>query len=590
MSDEKIFSDTEQTHATTRPPLLARRQMAVSGHSLATHAAMRLLDHGGNAVDAGLAGMLCLAVVQPDMVSFAGVAPMIIHAAKDNATKTVTGLGTWPKTASTEYFLEHHAGQLPEGILRTVVPAAPDACIRALEAFGSMRFADIAADALDLAENGFPVHRFLENGIRESEKGYRQWPENASIFLPGGSVPKTGETFFQKDLADTIRAMAEAETAALARGGSREDGLHAARDVFYTGSVGRAITDFHAANGGLLTQEDMAAFACDVEDPLALRFGEYTVLTHGAWCQGPVLPMILNILGDTDLAALGHNTTDYIHTLAEAMKLAFADRERLFGDPKFVDVPLAGLLSPEYGARQRARIKKQTAWETMPPSGNPFAAEGRDAPPSFNPASGPDAPAFAEHALDTSYICTVDRWGNFFSATPSDMSFNTRVIPGTGLAVSSRGSQSWIKPGHPSRVEPGKRPRLTPTGCLILRNGTPWMILGTPGGDVQCQTNLQVLLNVIVFGMNPQEAVEAPRFAVFNYPGSFYPHTYNKGVLRLESRIGDAVAADLAARGHTVKHWPGWAWKSGGACLIMHCGDHLAGGSDPRRECHGSGW
>lgn len=589
MSDEKVFSDTEQTHATTRPPLYGKKHMAVSGHSLATHAAMRLLDRGGNAVDAGLAGMLCLAVAQPDMVSYAGVAPMIIHCPRKNATVTISGLGWWPGAASTEFFMEHHGGKLPEGILRTVVPATPDACIRALAQFGTLRFADIAADALDLAENGFMVHRFLENGIRESEAKYRQWPENTAIFLPGGTVPKTGEIFFQKDLAATIRAMIHVEKTALGTGSAREAALESARNEFYTGSVGRAITDFHKANGGLLTQEDMAAFACEVEEPLAFRYGEYTVLTHREWCQGPILPMVLNILGDTDLAAMGHNAPEYIHTLAEALKLAYADRERLFGDPKFTDVPIKGLLSPEYGAERRVKITEK-AWTGMPPSGDPFAAEGRAAPAAFSPESDPDSPAAGEHALDTSYIATVDKDGMFFSATPSDMSFNTQIIPGTGLAVSSRGSQSWVRPGHPSCIEPGKRPRLTPTGCMILRGGEPWLILGTPGGDTQCQTNLQVLFNIIHFGMNPQEAVDAPRFAVFNYPGSFYPHTYTKGVLRLESRICGATSSALAALGHTVQAWPNWAWKAGGACLIMRGDGRLEGATDPRRECAGMAW
>ena len=588
MSDEKVFSDTEQTHKTTRPLLAGKSHMAVSGHSLATHAAMRLLDRGGNAVDAGLAGMLCLSVVQPDMVSYAGVAPMIIHCPRTQEHFTISGLGWWPKAATTDFFLKNHEGKLPEGILRTVVPATPDACIQALTRFGSMHFADIASDALDLAENGFVVHKYLENGIRESEDEYRQWPENIAIFLPENKIPEAGELFFQKDLATTIRTMIEAEKTALASGSSWEEGLKAARDAFYTGPIGKIIVDFHKNNGGLLTQDDMAAFSCDVESPLAFQYGEYTILTHREWGQGPVLPMVLNILGDTDLAAMGHNSPEYIHIVTEALKLAYADRERLFGDPKFVDVPIKGLLSPEYGMAQQAKITGK-AWSGMPPSGDPFAAEGRTAPPRFDPESDPDAPTVTEHALDTSYIATVDKNGMFFSATPSDMSFNTQIIPGTGLAVSSRGSQSWVKQGHPSSIEPGKRPRLTPTGYMVLREGKPWLVLGTPGGDTQCQTVIQVLFNVIHFGMNPQEAVDAPRFAVFNYPGSFYPHTYNKGLLRLEARIDDAVSAALAARGHVVKRWPDWAWKAGGACMIMRDGT-LAGATDPRRECAGMAW
>lgn len=590
MSDEKVISNTEQTRATHRPPTRGKKHMAISGHALATHAAMRILDKGGNAVDAGVAGTLCLAVLQPDMVSFAGVSPILIHHAPSGENSAITGVGYWPEAASTEYFLRNHEGKLPLGILRTVVPALPDACIQALQKYGSMSFAEIAEDALDLAVHGFPTHQFLANGIRESEDNYRLWPENSDIFLPGGRVPEVGSLFVQQDLGATILSMGRAESDAKARGKERREALAAARDEFYCGGIARKITDFHAANGGLLRPDDMAGFACDVESPLAFAFGEYTVLTHNAWCQGPVMPMALNILQGIDLAGMGHNTAAYIHTISEALKLAFADRERLFGDPKFVDIPVSGLLSAAYGKERQQYIRQEQAWTAMPPSGDPFAAEGRKATSSFDPFSDPEAPRADEHALDTSYICVTDQWGSFFSSTPSDMSFNTQIIPGTGLAVSSRGSQSWIVPGHPSSIAPGKRPRLTPTGCLILRQGKPWMLLGTPGGDTQCQTNLQVLFNIALFGMDPQEAVEAPRFGVFCYPGSFYPHNYTKGVLRLESRIPEATADTLASWGHILQPWPDWAWKAGGACVITREGDRITGGADPRRECCGMAW
>lgn len=586
MSDEKVFSVAEQTRSSLRPPTRGRRHMAVSGHSLATCAALRILDKGGNAVDAGVAGAICLAVLQPDMVCFSGVAPLLIHHAPSKKNFSISGLGCWPQAANIKYFLKHCQGTLPPGILRTVTPAAPDAYIQALLEFGSMSFAEVTADALDLAENGFPVHQFLRDGIGEAEKDYRRWPENSAIFLPEGKVPAVGALFFQKDLAASFKAMCRAEAACR---GDRAEGLKAARAVFYTGEIGKKITDFHIQNGGLLRPEDMESFASDIEDPLTFKFGEYTLITHGPWCQGPVLPMTLNILEGLDLAAMGHNSPLYIHTIAEALKLAFADRERIFGDPRFVDVPLKGLLSPEYGAMRRALIRPQ-AYTTMPPSNDPFALEDRTAPAYFNPRSDPENKSSDGHSLDTSYICVTDQWGSFFSATPSDMSFNTQVIPGTGLAVSSRGSQSWLVPGHPSSIEGGKRPRLTPTGCMILHKGRPWMILGTPGGDTQCQTNIQVLFNVLLFGMDAQEAVEAPRFGTFCFPDSFYPHAYAKGVLRLESRIGPDTMAALSSFGHDVQPWPDWAWKAGGACLIMKDEESISGGADPRRECCGLGW
>ena len=590
MAKDNVIPGMEQTRSTHRPPARGKKHMAVSGHAMATHAAMRILDKGGNAIDAGVAGTICLAVLQPDMVSFAGVSPIIIHDARSGETCSISGLGWWPEKASTEYFIEHHEGKLPMGILRTVVPALPDACIQALRKHGTMTFDEVMADALDLATNGFPVHQFLHNGIREAEEDYRIWSENREIFLPEGAVPKVGSLFVQKDLGSTFEAMRQAEQDAAAGGANREEALSSARNEFYTGSIGRKITDFHLTHGGLLRQQDMADFSSELESPLAYEFGDFTVLTTGAWSQGPVLPMTLNTLQGMDLTAMGHNSVEYIHTIAEALKLSFADRERLFGDPHFVDVPLAGLLSKEYGALRRKRIRNEAAWEFMPPSDDPFAVEGRKSPASFQPQAEPKVYAVQEHALDTSYICVSDQWGSFFSSTPSDMSFNTQIIPGTGLAVSSRGTQSWIVPGHPSCVAPRKRPRLTPTGCLVLRKGKPWLMLGTPGEDMQCQSNLQVLLNIILFGMDPQEAVEAPRFGVFCHPNSFYPHMYTKGVLSLESRIPKNVAKTLGLWGHKLRPWPEWAWKAGGVCVIMRDDNTITGGADPRRECCGMAW
>lgn len=590
MAKDNVIPGTEQTRNTHRPPARGRKHMVVSGHALATHAAMRILDKGGNAVDAGVAGTICLSVLQPDMVSFAGVSPILIHDAKSGENRSISGLGWWPEKASTEYFIEHHGGKMPMGILRTVVPALPDACIQALQKYGTMTFGEIVADAQELASKGFPVHQFLSNGIREAEDSYRLWSENREIFLPDGMIPKVGSLFVQKDLGHTFDAMRQAEQRAVSGGANREAALSSARDEFYTGSIGKKITDYHLSHDGLLQQQDMADFSCELESPLSYEFGDYTILTTGAWSQGPVLPMALNTLQGIALSDMGHNSAEYIHTIAEALKLAFADRERLFGDPHFVDVPMTGLLSKKYGADRRKRIQKEAAWEFMPPSDDPFIAEGRQAPPSFRPDAEPMGLANQEHALDTSYICVTDQWGSFFSSTPSDMSFNTEIIPGTGLAVSSRGTQSWIVPGHPSSIAPRKRPRLTPTGCLILRKGNPWLMLGTPGEDMQCQSNLQVLLNITLFGMDPQEAVEAPRFGVFCYPGSFYPHTYTKGVLSLESRIPKNIAKTLGLWGHVLRPWPEWAWKAGGVCVIMRDGETITGGADPRRECCGMAW
>jgi gamma-glutamyltranspeptidase/glutathione hydrolase len=302
-----------------------------------------------------------------------------------------------------------------------------------------------------------------------------------------------------------------------------------------------------------------------------------------AWCQGPVLPQMLNVLKGFDLKGMGHNSLDYAHVVTEAIKLAFADRERYYGDPRFVKVPVDTLLSDAYADARRAMLRPDRAWPQMPPFGAIPGFEERDAP-------APTLESASVGAHDTSYVCVMDKDGNVFSATPSDPSYDTPVIPGTGLCPSSRGSQSWADPAHASSVAPGKRPRLTPSPALaLLPDGSP-MPIGTPGGDVQAQAMLQVFLNMTVFGMNPQQAVEAPRFASYSFPDSFEPHSYSPGVLHVEDRVPQSVRSGLAARGHKVEDWPAFVWRAGAVCVLRKDRGVISAGADPRRACYALGW
>jgi gamma-glutamyltranspeptidase/glutathione hydrolase len=295
------------------------------------------------------------------------------------------------------------------------------------------------------------------------------------------------------------------------------------------------------------------------------------------------LPQALNLLSPTELQQLGHNSADYVHVITEALKLTFADRERYYGDPRFVEVPLEELLSSEYAELRRALIRRDKAWPEMPPAGDPRGMRGAIDTAMLR-TGGPLA-----GMKDTSYVCVVDRWGNAFSATPSDSSFDGVMIPGTGLCPSSRGSQSWTGEDHPSRVEGRKRPRLTPNPAMAMRKGELLMPFGSPGGDVQVQAMLQVFLNVALFGMDPQQAVEAPRFATFSFPDSFEPHAYFPGRLNLEARL-KALGPELAARGHQVENWPDHIWRAGAVCTIVADGKLMAGGADPRRQSYAAGW
>jgi gamma-glutamyltranspeptidase/glutathione hydrolase len=568
-----------------RPDALGTRHAVAAGHPLAALAALKILEAGGNAIDAGVAGGICLGVVHSDIVNFAGVAPIMIYDATRREVTTVSGLGTWPQRATVDFFVRECGGQIPEGVLRTVVPAAPDAWITALERFGTLGFAEVAAPAIELARDGFPMGPFVAEIVRQNEARYRRWPTSAPIYLPGGRPPAPGQRFVQADLGRTLQYLADEDRAGRRRGG-RTAGLEAARTAFYRGDIAAAIARFYADEGGLLTREDLASFRVAVEPAVHAAFRGYEVWTCGFWCQGPVLLQMLHILAGADLTALGHNTPDYIHVVTEAMKLAFADREAYYGDPRHVKIP-ERLLDAAYGAARRGLIDSTRAWPEMPPPGDPVAGHARAAAWTAPVDPGSSGP----RPLDTSYIAVVDGAGNAFSATPSDVSTDTPIAPGTGLAVSSRGSQSWLAPEHPSAVAPGKRPRLTPNPAMVFRDGRLVMPFGTPGGDVQSQAMLQVLLNLVVFGMSPQRAVEAPRFATQSFPDSFWPHRYFPGRLTLEGRLPEATAEALTARGHSVARWRDWEWRAGGVCLVR-VDEHGVrwGAADPRRDSYAVAW
>jgi gamma-glutamyltranspeptidase/glutathione hydrolase len=569
-----------------QPMVIGHRYMASAGQYLATEAAHAILQAGGNAIDAGVAGGIALGVVHSDQVQFSGVAPMLIHLADRNETVSIAGLGWWPKALDVERLIREHNGTIPMGLQRTVVPAAPDAWILALERYGTMSFGEVAASAIRYARDGFAVHTVMATFLADKAEDYRRWPHNVAIWQRDGQPLKEGELLVQADLARTIQYMADQETAALARGGGRAAGLQAARDAFYRGDIAATIAAYHRDNGGLLTLEDLAAYRSEIEAPLRHSFRGTDVLSCGPWCQGPVLLQMLSLLDEIDLRSLGHNSTDYVHLLVEVMDLCFADRERWYGDPRFVDVPMATLLSREYARERLKLIRSDRAFGEMPPAGDiPGHVAGRARQPAV---------AVGEPGLpgDTSYVCVVDRHGNAFSATPSDVSWESPVIPGLGLCPSSRGSQSWADRGHTSVAAPGKRPRLTPNPAMAMRAGEFLMPFGSPGGDLQPQGMLQVLLNHLVFGMDIQQAVEAPRFITRNFPDSFEPHTYYPGRVDIEAGVGRPTGEALAAMGHQVNWLPDLSLKTAGVCAISADlkGGRLHGAADPRRTGRAMGW
>lgn len=565
-----------------RPNLVGRQYAVATGHYLASNAAARILERGGNAIDAGVAASMALAILQPDIVSFAGVAPTLIHHADTGGVISLAGLGYWPAATDVERLRREGGSSVPEGILRQVVPAAPATHIEALRRFGTLSFSEAVAPALALAREGFAVYPLLAASLQGDEASYRRWPSSASVFLPGGRAPQVGELFRQPDLARSIAGMVDAERSAARQG--REAGLRAAHAYFYDGPIAQEIDQFHREQGGFMTHADLAGFEVPVESTLSTTFGEFEVHVGDAWCQGISLLQALNQLEHAGLDRLEHNGPAYLHLVLEAFNLAFADREAYLGDPKFVHVPTEELLSKAYAQSQLARIDRARAFGCMPAPGRAGDAEPWR-------GSGPVV-AKSAAARDTIYCAVADAAGNMYSATLSDTSHDVPVVPGTGIVVSSRGSQSRLDAGHPSEVRPGKRPRLTPAPAMVMRAGKPYLALGTPGGDVQMQAMLQVFLNTTIFGKTLQCAIEEPRAWSTNFPGSFAPHPYVPGGVCVEENLPTATIEGLRALGHQLDRWPHFPAAGGGICAVMR--DAATGlfhaGADPRRECYALAW
>jgi gamma-glutamyltranspeptidase/glutathione hydrolase len=596
---------------TFRPVVRGKRGAVAAGHPLSAEAGMRLLYQGGNAVDAGCAAILAASVIEFSHFSFGGEVPIIIKPAV-GAPVVINGQGIAPQLATRQFFLERakrggrysdpvytgapeyvsinaggaRPGPIPSsGILSATVPGVLDAVIVALDRFGTKTLAEVMQPAIELAD-GFPIDELRVSYIEKTRPIFERWPTSARVFLPHGRTPKPGEIFSQKDLARTLREMVEAERLASSRG--RHEALLAARDYFYKGPIAKRISDFSEANGGLIRASDFAAFHAKVEEPVSTSYRGYVVYKTGFWAQGPVMLQMLNILEGFDLRAMRHNSADYIHTLVEAMKLAFADRDRYYGDPDFVKVPSRELLEKEYAAIRRALIDPLRASLEQRP-GDPVA---RKPLLNENPQpTGESTVTEAERAHDTTCVNVVDKDGNFFTATPSGAWLPAVVAGDTGIMFGQRLQSFLLTAGHPNALEPGKRPRITLSPTLVMKDGRPFLVLSTPGGDNQDQALIQVLLNVIEFGMNVQEAVEAPRLETLHLVSSFDDHRFNPGLLNLENRIGKDVFSALQSRGHKVREHAAWGNPSAPTIIMLSADTGvIEAGADPRRGRYAIAW
>lgn len=576
--------------AGTRPYVMGTRGVVVSGHHQASDAGLDMLKAGGNAIDAGVATVFAQAVTEFDRFGIGGEVPILIFSAEHGRVVAVNGQGQAPRKATPEWFRANGLHAIPgDCFLAAPVPAVVGSLILALEEFGTMSLGEVLAPAIRLAEEGYAVFpTYLQNLTRVAGRMRSEWPSSARIFLPGGKPPEVGDVLVQTDLARMFRRLVAAEEAAAASG--RTAGLRAANDLFYKGRIAEEIIAFQKGfrctdgNGftsaGLMEMEDFSAFRPQVEEPAHTSYRGIDVYKVGFWSQGPVLLQSLNIVEGFDVRSLGHNTAPYLHILAEAMKLAFADREWYYADPDFVGVPEQGLLSKTYAAERRRLIDLGVPSLQLRP-GNPYPFQGD----ALAHAPIPETVPFRPDPPGTTGTRVADAAGNIFSATPSGGWFTASpIIEGLGFVLGTRCQSFFLDDQASNRLEPGKRPRTTLTPTLAMKDGKPYMAWGTPGGDAQDQVNLQFLLNVVEFGMDIQTALDAPLMQILDFPPSFFPREIHPGVMRVESRMSAETIEGLEAMGHRVRPSGDWSIGDATALMVDHERGVLYGAAGPRRD------
>jgi gamma-glutamyltranspeptidase/glutathione hydrolase len=601
---------------TTRPELAGTFGMVASTHWLASAAGMAVLEQGGNAFDAAVAAGLVLQVTEPHLNGLGGEVPVIAHHAGREETFVVCGQGTAPAAATPEAFGDLGLDLVPgSGLLAACVPGAFGAWMLLLREYGTLRLREAIGYAIGYAAGGYPLLPGISWGIASVAELFRDhWPSSAEVYLPGGSVPAPGSLFANPALAATYRRILEEAEAV---SGDRDEQIEAARRIYYEGFVAETIAAYVASadvmdvtgqpHRGLLSYADMSAWRPRLEEPLTFEAGDLTVCKTKPWGQGPVFGQQLALLEGFDLKAMGLGSADYIHTVTECAKLAFADREAWYGDPEFTDVPVKTLLSAEYADARRRLVGPGASAELLPgsPDGRQprlpgfIAIDEASAAPSLDadpPAprldpgtgeptvrtSGPGGPAGSSYrAGDTCHLDVADRFGNMVSATPSGGWLQSSpVIPGLGFCLGTRAQMFTLTPGLPATLAPGKRPRTTLSPSLVLRDREPYLAFGTPGGDQQDQWSLLFFLNHVLAGMNLQQAIDFPSFHSAHMPSSFYPRQAQPRVLDIESRAGAPVIEELRRRGHLVNVRP--AWSLGRLSAVARRNGVLYAAANPR--------
>ena len=588
---------------TTRPELAGTFGMVASTHWLASAAGLAVLERGGNAFDAAVAAGLVLQVTEPHLNGPGGEVPVIAYHAGRGETFVLCGQGTAPAAATPGVFGDLGLDLVPgSGLLAACVPGAFGAWMLLLREFGTLRLRDVLGYAIGYAQGGYPLVPAISWGIASVAGLFRDhWPSSAEVYLPHGTVPAPGARFANPALAATYqRILAEAEAAS----GDRDEQVEAARRAFYEGFVAEAIAGYLASaevmdvtgrpHRGLLSADDLAIWRPTTEEPLTFDACGLTVCKTGPWGQGPVFGQQVALLAGFDLAGLGPGRAEFIHTVVECAKLAFADREAWYGDPDFTDVPVKALLSAAYADARRRLVGAQASPDLVPgaPDGRPpqlpafitrsFGIDEHtgSGDPSLDLDPGTGEPTLRGPG-DTCHLDVADRFGNLVSATPSGGWLQSSpVVPGLGFCLGTRAQMFTLTPGLPATLAPGKRPRTTLSPSLALRDGEPYLAFGTPGGDQQDQWSLLFFLNHALAGMNLQEAIDFPAFHSAHMPSSFYPRQAQPRVVDIESRADPAVVADLRRRGHLVNVRP--AWSLGRVSAVARRGGMLYAAANAR--------
>jgi len=588
LSGALALAQSDNSGQTMRPVIRGRHAAVASMKAEATEVARRILDAGGNAFDAAVGGQAALAVTDFSLNGIGSDAVLLVYNSREKKVYSVNAEPRAPKLATIEWYQKNNGGKIPEsdGLLSGGLPGVVDAWYTLLDRWGTMSFEQVLQPAIDLAENGFPLSEYGASYITDSKK-ILKYPTTVRIYLPNGRPPKAGEILKNPDLARTLKKLVEAEKANQAKG--RHEALKAARDRFYKGDIAKDLAAFSEANGGLFRYEDFAEYTAEVETPVSINYRGYQIYKNPSASQGPTELIALNLLEGYDLRALGHNSPDFLHTNVEAVKLAMADREKYLGDMDFIKIPYDGLLSKDYARERRKLIDPAKASMELRP-GSPEKFIG-DASPLDRPVRE-ILDGDASHTGDTSYIAVVDKDHNMVSFEPSlHSSFGTGVVMGdTGILFNCRGDYYSLARGEANALEPGKRPRSTLQSTLVMKDGQPYAIMGSPGGDDQVMRTMQTLINMIDFGMNIQQAIEAPRWSSRAFPASPFPHTIYPGDLSVEDRIPETMRKTLVSRGHKLHVAPPWSLGSNAGIVVDVSTGVLSAGADPRVDAYAWAW